>query len=174
MTHHSAAHRQDDTHHPHWPLATILFLFVFLIGAHCVHRPETWLHIRTGADIIAKHSLPHTDTFSYTCAGRPWTTDTWLTDVAFRLLYHSLGYKALVVAKGIAVALAFALLLPISAGSPLVAAAVLGLGAAAAWPGMAETPAYKHFNPNGYQHPHSVPDPNWHEYQHAYKHIHPN
>ena len=141
MTHHSAAHRQDDTHHPHWPLATILFLFVFLIGAHCVHRPETWLHIRTGADIIAKHSLPHTDTFSYTCAGRPWTTDTWLTDVAFRLLYHSLGYKALVVAKGIAVALAFALLLPISAGSPLVAAAVLGLGAAAAWPGMAETPA---------------------------------
>ncbi|MDD5656120.1 MAG: hypothetical protein PHF00_02565 [Elusimicrobia bacterium] len=132
-------HPHEDPHHPHWPLAGLLFGFVLLLGLFSVHDSSTWLHIRTGAEILARRALPAADSFSYTAAGRPWTTDSWLADVIFQHLDRS-GAWALIAFKSVVLAAAFALLLPINAGSPIAAAAVLGVGAAAAWPGLAETP----------------------------------
>ncbi len=141
MTKAKAAHPHDKPHHPHWPLASLLFLFVLLLGLFSVHEPGTWLHIRTGAQILADRALPRVDAFSYTVAGRPWTTDSWLADVVFRHLDASAGPWGLIALKAVVAAAAFALLLPLSAGSPLLAASTLGLGALAAWPGLTEMPA---------------------------------
>ncbi|OGS35286.1 MAG: hypothetical protein A3J82_04750, partial [Elusimicrobia bacterium RIFOXYA2_FULL_69_6] len=127
------------------PLAALLFLFVLLTAAFSVHETATWRHIRVGAEVLAKKAVPAADTFSYTASGQPWSTDSWLGDVLFHHLHRSGGFAALVSLKAIVIAAAFALLLPLSPGSPLLAAAVLGLGAVAAWPGMAETPPFFDF-----------------------------
>ncbi len=135
------SHPHENPHHPHRPLTAVLFAFVFLLAAFSVHETGTWLHIRTGADILAHRALPAADTFSYTVSGRLWTTDSWLCDVLFNHLDQS-GPLALPALKCIVIALAFALLLPLSCSNPLLSAGVLAVGAAAAWPGMTEMPAF--------------------------------
>ena len=142
MKTHDKNHPHEKPHHPHWPLAALLFLYVALLGAFSVHESGTWLHIKTGANILADRAVPRIDLFSYTVSGRPWTTDSWLADVLFRTLDASCGAPGLVGVKAIVVALAFALLLPLNPADPLIAASVLGLGATAAWTGFTETPAF--------------------------------
>ncbi|MBI5239135.1 MAG: hypothetical protein HY926_01555 [Elusimicrobia bacterium] len=142
---HAKAHPHESPHHPHWPLAAALFLFVLLTAAYSVHDSSTWLHIRSGAEILSRKALPAADTFSYTASGQPWSTDSWLSDVIFRHLDQNGGFLALAALKCVVVAAAFALLLPLSPGSPLLAAGVLALAAAGAWPGMTETPNFFDF-----------------------------
>jgi hypothetical protein len=74
-------------------------------------------------------------------AGRPWTTASWLSDILFYWLHKNLGPQALVLLKSVVAGLAFSLLLPINPASPLTAATILGLGAAASWTGLVEKPA---------------------------------
>ena len=145
MKSHAQAHPHESPHHPHWPLAILLFVFVLFTAAYSVHETSTWLHIRTGADILSRRAIPAVDTFSYTASGQTWSTDSWLCDVLFQHLDHSGGFMALAALKCIVIAAAFALLLPLSPGSPLLAAGILALGATAAWPGLAETPGFFDF-----------------------------
>lgn len=135
------AHPHEKPHHPHWPLETLLFAFVFALGWNSVHAPETWVHLKTGAKIVAERALPRTDPFGYGSAGAPWTTDSWLFDAAAAKLDALGGTKAVVLAKSLTAAAAFALLLPINHGNPLIAASLLALGACAGWAGLVETPA---------------------------------
>lgn len=138
---HAKAHPHDKPHHPHWPLSALLFAFVFLLGLFSVHETATWLNIGTGGWILAHHAVPRVDIFSYTVAGRPWTTDSWLSDVLFFLVHRAAGPAGLIALKSLVLAAAFALLLPLNPASPLTAAAVLSLGAVSAWTGFTERPA---------------------------------
>lgn len=130
----------EKPHHPHWPLAALLFLFVFCLGMLSVHDASTWIRIKLGAKILSEHVLPRTEPFSYGAAGASWTTHSWLSDVIFAKLNAVGGSGLLIAFKSLALAAAFALLLPINHGSPLVAATLLSAGACAAWAGFAETP----------------------------------
>ena len=134
------AHPHEKPHHPHWPLAVLLFLFVLGLGLMSIHETATWIHIRTGAKILAERALPRTDPFSYTVSGRAWTTDSWLADVLFFLAHEAFGPRGLIFLKSVVAAAGFALLLPLNLASPLTSAAVLGLGAVSAWTGLAEMP----------------------------------
>ncbi|MBI4375826.1 MAG: tetratricopeptide repeat protein [Elusimicrobia bacterium] len=134
-------HPHEKPHHPHWPLALLLFSFVLFLGLFSVHESLTWLHIKSGADIISSGTIARADQYSYTMNGRPWSTDSWLADVLFYLVHTHIGPEGLMALKALAVALAFALLLPINPGNPLLAAAVLALGAMAIWAGYTERPA---------------------------------
>ncbi|MDP3542706.1 MAG: hypothetical protein Q8T11_09610 [Elusimicrobiota bacterium] len=135
------AHPHEKPHHPHWPLETLLFAFVFALGWRSVHAPETWIHLKTGAKMLAEHALPMTDPFSYGSSGGAWTTDSWLFDAVAAKLDALGGVKAVVFLKSLVAGAAFALLLPINHGSPLAAASLLALGACAGWAGLVETPA---------------------------------
>jgi len=130
----------EKPHHPHWPLAALLFAFVFAVGMLSAHDPSTWIRIKVGAKILSSGSLPRTEPFSYGAAGAPWTTHSWLTDVLFAKLDALGGPLLLTAFKSLAIAAAFALMLPINHGSPLVAAGLLAAGSCAAWAGFAETP----------------------------------
>jgi hypothetical protein len=134
------AHPHEKPHHPHWPLAVLLFAFVLALTQLAPHAASTWISIKTGAKIAADGTLPRAEPFSYGAAGTPWTTHSWLADVVFAKL-DALGGPALLGAlTGAAIAAGFALMLPISHGNPMVAAALLSVGACAAWAGFAETP----------------------------------
>lgn len=137
------AHAQphEKPHHPHWPLSLLLFAFVLLLGLRSAHEPRTWLHLETGKRIAAERAVPRVDPFSAGAAGARWSTDTWLADVVMAKTEAMGGRRALILLKSAVLALAFALLLPVNHGSPLVSATLLALGACAAWPGFTETPA---------------------------------
>jgi len=138
----SAAPRvHEKPHHPHWPLAALLFVLVFAFAWDGVRDPATWIHVRTGRAILAGAETPRRDAFSYGAAGAHWETDSWLSDVLFAKA-DALGGPDLVRALTAAVAAAgFALLLPISHGNPLAAAGLLSLAAFASWAGFAPAPA---------------------------------
>lgn len=135
------AHPHEKPHHPHWPLQALLFLFVLALGWRAPRVPEAWIHVKTGAYLLAEGRLPRVDPFGYGSGGGSWTTDSWLFDAAAAKLEALGGRRLLGAAKSAAAAGAFALLLPINHGSPLAAATLLALGACAAWPGLSETPA---------------------------------
>lgn len=138
---HAQTHGHEKPHHPHWPLSVILFVFTLLLGLGSAHEPRTWVHLKTGARIIAAKAVPREDPFSAGAAGARWTTDSWLGDAAWSAAEGAGGRRGVVLLKSLVLAFAFALLLPVNHGSPLAAATVLALGACAAWPGFTETPA---------------------------------
>lgn len=135
-----AAHPHEKPHHPHWPLAALLFAFVFAVAATSVRDPSTWLRIKVGAKILADGALPKTDPFSFGGAGVPWTTHSWLADLLFAKADALGGPGLLIALTSAAAAGGFALLLPISHGSPITAACLLAGGAWASWAGFAQTP----------------------------------
>lgn len=130
----------EKPHHPHWPLAALLFGLVFAFGMLSIHDPSTWIRVKMGAKILADHAIPRSEPFSYGAAGAPWTTHSWLTDAVFAKIFALGGPGLLIAFKSVVLAAAFALLLPINHGNPIVAATLLATGAAAAWTGFAELP----------------------------------
>src|SRR3954469_7475026 len=109
-----AAHPHEKPHHPHWPLASLLFAFVLALGFNSVHEPAGWVRVKVGSRILAERALPRRDIFSYGAAGAPWTTNSWLSDAVFAELHRTGGPALLETVKAGAIAAGFALLLPIS------------------------------------------------------------
>src|SRR3954454_12584567 len=49
-------------------------------------------HIATGQWILDHWAIPHTDPFSFTWGGKPWTPMEWLADVIYASGYRLAGY----------------------------------------------------------------------------------
>ena len=49
-------------------------------------------HIATGQWILDHRSIPHTDPFSFTWAGKPWVPIEWLSEVLYASAYRLAGY----------------------------------------------------------------------------------
>jgi len=67
---------------------------------------DTQWHVAAGRWIIAHHSVPTTDPFSFTFAGRPWHVHEWLSEVLYASAFQGLGWAGVAALAGIAVALA--------------------------------------------------------------------
>jgi tetratricopeptide (TPR) repeat protein len=80
--------------------------FPFFLALEKIHEPDCFWHLATGEWILAHGQVPHTDPFSSTMPGRPWTDWEWLFQVAIRVVYARGGFDALVVVKAVVVALA--------------------------------------------------------------------
>ena len=61
--------------------------------------PDLWGHLRFGLDILASHSIPSSDPYSYTAAGAPWTNHEWLAELLFALAWKAAGAAGLVLLK---------------------------------------------------------------------------
>ncbi len=57
--------------------------------------PDLWWQLRVGRIIATTHSIPTSDLFSYTVAGRPWTAHEWLAQLSMYLTYAAGGEQAL-------------------------------------------------------------------------------
>ena len=80
---------------------------------------DIWLHLKVGETILKEGSVPTTERFSFTAAGRPLVPHEWGAAVIFALVHQAFGVTGLIVLKGLLAAGAFA------AG----AAAARGMGA---------------------------------------------
>ncbi len=67
------------------PFTAIIFLIPPLVSLLApdgqFQDPGTGWHLATGRYILATHSIPHRDVFSFTASGRPWITYYWLFDM---------------------------------------------------------------------------------------------
>jgi hypothetical protein len=74
----------------------ILFLGLFAMAARNVSDPDLWWHLKTGEYIARHHSVPHTDPFSYTRAGKPWVAHEWLTEFLLYQTQRRTGFAGLI------------------------------------------------------------------------------
>lgn len=65
---------------------------------------DTGWHVRTGEYILANHSFPKQDLFSFSRAGQPWFAWEWLSDVIFALLHKAAGLAGVVLLGGVLIA----------------------------------------------------------------------
>jgi hypothetical protein len=88
-------------------IALVGWLFVFgsngwkaLLG-----DGDTGWHIRTGQYILAHHSVPTQDLFSFSRPGAPWFAWEWLTDALYAVLFQISGLKGIVLLSGVIIGL---------------------------------------------------------------------
>ncbi len=96
---------------------------------------DTGWHIRNGEQILATHTIPRTDPFSYTRQWEPWYAWEWLYDVIIAAIHHVSGLNGVVLFTAAVISLTFALLFRFilrRSGNLAVAAFLTLLAAAAA------------------------------------------
>lgn len=70
---------------------------------------DTSWHLATGRWILDNGAVPHTDPFSFTHRGHPWTAHEWLVDVAMALASAVAGWGGVALLFSLPIAIALAL-----------------------------------------------------------------
>ena len=121
-------------------IADVFFLVLFgilgfsPISATLLGDADTGWHIRNGQIILATHSVPRVDSFSYTRAGQPWYAWEWLYDTLIGAIHSVAGLNGVVLFTALVISLTFALLFRFAlrrSGSFAIAASLTLLAAAA-------------------------------------------
>jgi hypothetical protein len=127
-----------------WVLPSIADVFFLVLtgilgfspmSAALLGDADTGWHIRNGEFILATHSVPRTDSFSYTKAGQPWYAWEWLYDAVIGAIHHVAGLNGVVLFTAVVIAGTLALLFRFvlrRSGSFSVAVALTLLATAAA------------------------------------------
>lgn len=121
---------------PTWAwLGVWVYALVLVNGNLLLHDTDTYWHIAVGRWILEHHALPRTDLYSFTKAGEPWVSSSWLAQVLYAQAYDLAGWAGPVILAAVAIAVTFALLafllghrIP-SASAVLIAFAALVLSA---------------------------------------------
>ena len=71
---------------------------------------DTNWHVAAGRWILSHRTVPLTDPFSFTYAGKPWIAHEWLSEVVMALAYLAADWSGVVIVIGLAAALANALI----------------------------------------------------------------
>jgi hypothetical protein len=89
------------------PLSKALGVLLIVLGIRPITDPDFGWHFRNGLDILARHTVPYLDPYSYTMPDWKWVNHEWLTDVAMALIYRALTPLGLSVIFGLIIALTF-------------------------------------------------------------------
>jgi len=71
-----------------WLLAWLALLPLVIVRAGVLSEGDTFWQIRVGLVTIAHHSIPATDTFSWTVHGKPYFQNSWGFDVLVAIAYR--------------------------------------------------------------------------------------
>lgn len=76
----------------------LLPLFVMIVKGLRVPLPllDFWWHLKMGEIIVSSRSIPNTDLFSFTAAGRPFVVQNWLAEVLYYKWYQLGGLPLLI------------------------------------------------------------------------------
>ncbi|MEH2525176.1 MULTISPECIES: hypothetical protein [unclassified Bradyrhizobium] len=78
-------------------------------GGMLLNDSDTYWQITVGQWILDHHALPRTDIYSFTKAGEPWTSSSWLAQVLYAVSYNLAGWIGPVVLASTCIAVTFAL-----------------------------------------------------------------
>jgi hypothetical protein len=105
----------------------VVVLIALPIMVRTVADPDLWGHTRFGLDMLATHTLPSDDPYSFT-QDIPWINHEWLSELIMGGAYRAAGPIGLVVLKAALVATFFALMAgAYASASPLVSGPALFL-----------------------------------------------
>jgi hypothetical protein len=113
-------------------VAGVVFILIFAMAARTPLDSDVWWHMRAGETIWQSGHVLSVDTFSYTRAGMPWLSHSWLTEVSWYLLFRLGGYLALSAGVALLAALSMGLTFAQMDAPPLLRAFVLVLAATVA------------------------------------------
>ncbi|HLY27514.1 MAG TPA: hypothetical protein VKQ72_14315, partial [Aggregatilineales bacterium] len=72
-------------------MTAVLFVLIFALAMRIPVDTDTWWHLRSGAYILAQHSIPLTDPFSFTRLGLPWIDHSWGSQIVLYGIYSLFG-----------------------------------------------------------------------------------
>ena len=118
-------------HVPAWAWMGIWVYAVVLInGSVLLNDSDTYWHIATGKWILDHGALPRIDVYSFTKAGEPWISSSWLAQVLFAGSYELAGWAGPIILAAMCFAATFALLtLILSRRIPVAWAIVIAFAA---------------------------------------------
>jgi hypothetical protein len=91
-------------------VAAIALLAVAAFSARVFMDGDTNWHVASGRWILAHHTVPLTDPFSFTFTGKPWIAHEWGSEVMMALAYLAGGWSGVVLLIGVAAGIAYALI----------------------------------------------------------------
>jgi hypothetical protein len=98
-------------HVPAWVwLGVWVYALVLINGSQLLNDSDTYWQIATGKWILDHNALPHVDIYSFTKAGEPWISSSWLAQVLYAESYELAGWTGPIVLAAISIAASFALL----------------------------------------------------------------
>ena len=75
---------------PAWLLLGVgVYVFLLVIGSGLLGDSDTYWQIATGQWILDHATLPLVDIYSFTRAGEPWISSSWLAQVLYAASYQS-------------------------------------------------------------------------------------
>ncbi len=105
----SASSQTSSAPPPYEAAPILLSLATLALGAFApavLGDGDTWSHVATGEWILDHRAIPHSDPFTFTFAGMPWTAHEWLSEVLLALAYRAAGWGGVTLLTGAAAALA--------------------------------------------------------------------
>ena len=95
---------------PAWLFAGAgIYLLLLIRGDSLLNDPDMLWQIKIGQWIVAHHAVPFTDIYSFTRAGAPWMSSSWLAQVLFAEAFALGGWAGVVILSALAAAAGFAL-----------------------------------------------------------------
>ena len=110
---------------------TAAFWIGFMAGLGSLWEYDTWWHLAGGRLLTETGTIPHTDVFSFTAAGREWIMHEWAWDLLLYSVYSWLGPAGATALKALVsglIAMAMLHLATRRGASTLVALAAVCLG----------------------------------------------
>jgi hypothetical protein len=112
-----------------------VYLLLLIRGDSLLNDPDTLWQIKVGQWMVAHHAVPFIDIYSFTRAGAPWISSSWLSQVLFAQAFDLGGWSSVVILSALAAATSFALfthllcrfLPPLQAGVVVCAVLVLSM-----------------------------------------------
>jgi hypothetical protein len=95
---------------PAWLWVGIAVYALLLIGGRALlSDSDTYWQMAVGQWILDHQAMPRTDIYSFTKAGEPWTSSSWLAQVLYALSYNLAGWTGPVLLAASSIAATFAL-----------------------------------------------------------------
>ena len=76
--------------------AVVLFFLFFTSSSSLLGDGDTGYHIRAGEYILATHSIPESDIFSFHTPPIPWTAHEWLSEAVMSVVHNLFGLSGIV------------------------------------------------------------------------------
>jgi hypothetical protein len=86
------------------------YLLLLINGSRLLNDSDTYWHVAVGRWILDHQTFPHVDIYSFTKAGEPWISTSWLAQVLYAETYQLAGWAGPVILAAASVAVTFALL----------------------------------------------------------------
>jgi hypothetical protein len=78
------------------PLVVALLTFISGVASGTVYNDaDTYWHLAAGKWMLEHNSVPHTDPFSFTMLGAPWTAHEWGSELVMSIVHNAAGWQGL-------------------------------------------------------------------------------